>query len=48
MIYVIILLQDNAAAYDKADQGTATAASLNFTLKTTAEIDVIKYDLQFC
>ena len=45
MIYVIILLQDNAAACGKANQGTTTAASLNFTLKTTAELTIIKYDL---
>tara|TARA_B110000014_G_scaffold259153_1_gene246440 strand:+ start:1226 stop:1363 length:138 start_codon:yes stop_codon:yes gene_type:complete len=45
MIYVIILLQDNASTYGQDDQGTATAASLKFTLKTTDELAIIKYDL---
>ena len=48
MICVIILLQDNTIAYGKAGQGTAAAASPNSVLKTTAELAVIRYDLQFC
>ena len=44
-IPIIRVSVDHGTAYDKAGQGTATAASLNSAVKTAAELAVIKYDL---
>ena len=44
-IPIIRVSVDHGTAYDKAGQGTATAASLNSALKIAAELAVIKYDL---